>query len=100
MRAYGEVGVPKGTVKRTEVRQGDVGTRKPNEHYACYGWIHEADHVWRSLIATAVGKDQAKTIIDQWNRTKVGPGQTRSTYAKDIETVRHYKFGEMVSFRE
>ena len=100
MRAYGEVGVPKGTVQRTEVRQGDVPTKRHNEQYICFGWVHEADRIWRMAIATTMGKDQAREVIDVWNRTKVGPGQTKSTYAKDIETVRHYSFGEKVRFSD
>src|SRR5690242_12972595 len=100
MRAYGEVGVPKDTPGRTVQRPGDPPTKTWNEHYAVYGWVHEATKVYRVLIATTHGKDQARAVIDDWNRTHTSPGQTKSTYANDIETVRHYKYGEKVLPRD
>jgi hypothetical protein len=93
VRAYGEVGVPKGTCTRTEVRPSDIGTRKPNEAYAIYGWIELPDKLQRVLVATTLGKDQARTVVDHWNRTH---DNYPSTYTRDIETVRHYKYGERV----
>jgi len=98
MKAYGEVGVPKGTPGRSS-KDPEVATKSSNELYSVYGWIHESDRIWRCLIAVTNGKDQARSIIDEWNRTKVGPGQTRSTYKRDIETVRYYRYGEKVTFR-
>jgi hypothetical protein len=99
VKAYGEVGVPKDTPGRSK-KTSDMVQRTIHELYAIFGYVHETNVVHRRLLAVTNGKDQARAIVDEWNRTKVGPGQTFSLHSRDIETVRHYKFGEKVTFHD